>query len=107
MGDESSSTEYSHLASQDYNVCIRQEKGHCCVTYAKCGDTYSWTLDGQTTFDTDAATTLAAAAAQTGTMCTSDYLEIVGATSACGSNELSGRVLWTCIFHKFCWNSHW
>jgi len=90
--DESSSTEYSHLASQDYNVCIRQEKGHCCVTYAKCGDTYSWTLDGQTTFDTDAATTLAAAAAQTGTMCTSDYLEIVGATSACGSNELSGRV---------------
>ena len=66
-------------------MCIRQEKGHCCVTYAKCGDTYSWTLDGQTTFNTDAATTLAAAAAQTGTMCTSDYLEIVGATSACGS----------------------
>merc|ERR1712203_1186443 len=83
--DESSSTEYMHLASQDYNVCIRQEKDHCCVTYQKCDDTYAFTLDAQ-------AATIAAAAAQTGTMCTGDYLEIVGATSICGDRELSGRV---------------
>ena len=48
------------------------------MTYQKCDDTYAFTLDAQ-------AATIAAAAAQTGTMCTSDYLEIVGATSACGS----------------------
>merc|ERR1712018_1062097 len=83
--DESTSTEYIHLASQDYNVCIRQEKGHCCMNYQKCSDTSSWSLDAQ-------AATVAAATAQTGTMCTGDYLEIVGATSVCGDRELSGRI---------------
>ena len=43
------------------------------MTYQKCDDTYAFTLDAQ-------AATIAAAAAQTGTMCTGDYLEIVGAT---------------------------
>jgi hypothetical protein len=66
-------------------VCIRQEKGHCCVEYSKCDDTSAWTLDYQ-------AATVAVAKAQTGTMCTGDYLEIAGATSVCGDRELSGRV---------------
>ena len=48
------------------------------MNYQKCDDTSSWSLDAQ-------AATVAAATAQTGTMCTGDYLEIVGATSVCGS----------------------
>jgi len=83
--DESSSSEYSHLASQDYNVCIRQEAGMCCVEYRECDDTSSWTLDTQ-------AMPISTAAATGGTMCTGDYLEIVGATTFCGAKELSGRV---------------
>merc|ERR1739844_101049 len=83
--DESSSTEYSHLASQDYNVCIRQEAGMCCVEYRECDDTSSWTLDIHTSPVSTAAST-------GGTVCTGDYLEIVGATTFCGAKELSGRV---------------
>merc|ERR1712203_1087236 len=83
--DESSSSEYSHLASQDYNVCIRQEAGMCCVEYRECDDTSSWTLDVY-------AMPISTAASTGGTMCTGDYLEIVGATTFCGAKELSGRV---------------
>merc|ERR1719464_219733 len=83
--DESSSTEYAHLASQDYNVCIRQEAGMSCITYQECDDTSSWTLDLQ-------AMPVSTAAATGGTMCTGDYLEIVGATTVCGNKDLSGRI---------------
>merc|ERR1719225_2033083 len=67
--DESSSSEYSHLASQDYNVCIRQEAGMCCVEYRECDDTSSWTLDTQAM-----------------------PISTVAATTFCGAKELSGRV---------------
>jgi len=37
-------TNQQHLASQDYNICIRQEAGYCCVEYSLCSDANSWTL---------------------------------------------------------------
>merc|ERR1712141_413240 len=36
---QSSSSNYQHLHSQDYAICIRKEAGMCCVEYYICSDT--------------------------------------------------------------------
>eukprot|EP00094_Tigriopus_californicus_P006308 TCALIF_06073-PA protein Name:"Protein of unknown function" AED:0.17 eAED:0.17 QI:0/0.42/0.37/0.75/0.57/0.62/8/21/237 len=55
----------SHLANQNYNICIRQEAGHCCIKYSVCEDEeLAFSLD---TVDEEAKTDID---------CTQDYLQI-------------------------------
>jgi hypothetical protein len=56
-----------HLATQDYNICVRQEAGYCCVQYQVCADPQSFTLDsGSTLVNT----------ADIGSACINDFIEI-------------------------------
>jgi hypothetical protein len=78
------STAYQHLASQEYQICIRQEAGYCCIEYSSCSDTSSWTIDN------------AIAAAMTDTLCALDYVGIDGLSDTC--NQSPGAT----IVNKFC-----
>ena len=69
-------TTTQHLANQNYDICIRQEAGYCCVQYSPCSDPNSYTLDEAT----------AAIAAEVGTLCSLDYIEIDGVGATCDSN---------------------
>jgi len=76
----------NHLRSQEYSVCIRQERGYCCVEYSPCSDTRSFSL-GTTT-----------AIAQIDSECSQDWIGI----SASGANCIQGS---TNVFHnKYCGN---
>ena len=61
-------TATQHLANQNYDICIRQEDGYCCVQYSPCADPNSYTLDELAI----------AAEAEVGTLCSLDYIEIDG-----------------------------
>jgi len=76
----------SHLASQNYNICIRQERGYCCVQYSVCSDANSYTLDNDP------------AMAKVDTNCAMDFLGIDGIGQTC--NAVPGRVQHT----KLCGN---
>jgi len=81
--DESTAASYQHLASQQYSVCIRQEQGHCCVSYVLCQDeTKAWSID----LTADGTPT-----GKTGDDCTGDYIGISGASDVC--TPQSGRTL--------------
>jgi len=82
----------THLASQNYNACIRQESGFCCVQYQVCSDPNSYSLDNQ--LDSSIA---ANAKAVVGTSCvtkatapdttsTADYIEIASSSAECNGN---------------------
>merc|ERR1719412_1095769 len=84
---QSSSSLYGHLHSQDYNICIRQEQGACCIKYSLCGDTLSYSIQNFVT------TPGIAGGAYSGSYCTVDYLEITGLKKECGgSNQGVNRV---------------
>ena len=69
------SSDQQHLASQEYNICIRQQAGYCCVEYSLCSDTNSWTLDA----DADISDT-----PDLDTQCNSDdHLRIQGFSAEC------------------------
>jgi len=55
----------------DYNVCVRQNFGYCCVEYQECGFLVN----------TAAATTMAGS----GTNCAMDWISIEGAGASCGN----------------------
>lgn len=61
----------SHVAlcsvTSSYSVCIRQEKGFCCIQYMPCTDANSFTID-----------TLAMMMSETDSGCTLDYVGISG-----------------------------
>merc|ERR1712241_1270614 len=66
-----------HLPSQEYSICIRQEKGFCCTSYSVCSDANSFTLDRGGTANLglhDASCTSA-----------KDFIEIPGSSNICGS----------------------
>jgi len=70
-----------HLPSQEYSICIRQEKGFCCTSYTPCTDTNSFTLD-------QSGTTANALLGLHDEKClaTHDFIEIPGgASEICGS----------------------
>ena len=50
-----------------YSICIRQEKGYCCIEYYPCTALNSFTMD---------ASGMATNSAQTDNMCTTDYVGI-------------------------------
>jgi hypothetical protein len=83
---QSTSSLYGHLHSQDYNICIRQEQGACCIKYSLCDDTYSYAIQN------DAAI---ATGAYSGSYCSLDFIEIAGLHKDCGS-MLSGTVNRVC-----------
>jgi len=62
----------SHLRNQNYNICIRQEQGYCCVQYTVCNDPNSYTLDNTP-----------ATMAEIDTRCTGDFLGIDGVGMTC------------------------
>merc|ERR1719510_1609252 len=41
---QTTTTLYGHMHSQDYNICIRQEQGACCIKYSLCEDTYTFAI---------------------------------------------------------------
>jgi len=73
---QSSSSLYAHLASQNQNICIRQEAGFCCITYNVCSDTGSYTIEN----NADADSVI-------GTSCSSDFIEIPASTYSCGATQ--------------------
>merc|ERR1712223_702829 len=82
---QSTASLYGHLHSQDYNICIRQEQGACCIKYSLCSATYSYA------FQNTIATIVAGA--YTGTYCASDHIEITGLKKECGgSNQGADRI---------------
>ena len=72
-----------HLANQNYDICIRQEDGYCCVQYSPCADPNSYTLDEAT----------AAINAEVGTLCSLDYIEIDGRYSLLTVFEIQRKSL--------------
>jgi len=83
---QSTSSLYGHLHSQDYNICIRQEQGACCIKYSLCDDTYSYAIQN---------VALIASGAYSGSYCSLDFIEITGLTKNCGSTA-SGTVNRVC-----------
>jgi len=77
----------SHLRNQNYNICIRQEQGYCCVQYSVCTDDNSYTLDADI------------AMAKTDTNCSDDFLGIDGIGMTC--NSAPGRVQHTKLCGAF------
>jgi len=73
-----------HLANQDYNICIRQEKGFCCVQYQVCQETGSFTLDLQQEVAADQVSA-------EDELCKTDYVRIEGSTSTCSLIDTSNR----------------
>jgi hypothetical protein len=78
---ETTTASQMHLGSQEYNICIRQEQGYCCVQYSVCADTNSFSLDQKS----EAADT-----ADIGTYCTNDFIEIGGGSATCNINSVGG-----------------
>jgi len=66
------STNMQHLASQNYNICIRQEAGYCCNELSPCGDTNAYSLSNSN------------AMAMQDEMCTADFVEVDGLSHVCG-----------------------
>merc|ERR1711899_298851 len=82
---QSTSSLYGHLHSQDYNICIRQEQGACCIKYSLCDDTYSFAIMNN---EQSVAT-----GANQGTYCDADHIEITGLKKECGgSNQGADRI---------------
>ena len=68
-----------HLLTQDYNICIRKERGFCCTKYSVCTDENSFTLDqNQKALTIDES-------------CSNDYITIEGSSSTCGLNDVTNR----------------
>jgi len=62
----------------NYNVCVRQNYGYCCVEYQACGGT------GDFAVRTQAAAAGPPAKAGSGTNCQTDWISIDGAGASCG-----------------------
>jgi len=78
---------FAHLDSQNQNICIRQEEGHCCVRYNLCSDTNSWAISFHI-LPTYILTS-------SGSRCTLDYVNISGVAETCEqgpNNNLHNKI---------------
>jgi len=73
----------AHLANQNYDICVRQAAGYCCVEYQQCSDANSFSISSN-----DAAHALH------DEKCTEDYVQIDGGTGSC-TTPGSGLVQWS------------
>merc|ERR1719433_419294 len=83
-----------HLQNQNYDICIRQEKGFCCTEYSVCaGEAMGFSLS----VPTDSLMVPAMAVGATAELCTMDHIIIDGSSEICGSaivnNKYCGDVL--------------
>lgn len=69
---ETTAASQVHLAAQNYDICIRQEAGYCCIEYSLCADDNSWNL-----FNTHATGALQ------DDLCTEDFVGIDGVSDTC------------------------
>jgi len=63
----------------DYNICVRQNMGYCCVEYQTCGGTGDFAV--RTQANVAAPAEIGAGAAK----CTADWISIDGAGASCGN----------------------
>ena len=66
--DSTTSEATTHLQNQNYNVCVRREKGMCYICWSE------W--DSDDSFGLSLSDTAAIAKANTGTDCTLDYIVV-------------------------------
>jgi len=71
---ETTTASMIHLAAQNYDVCIRQEAGYCCIEYSLCSDDWSWSISNS------------GAGALQDEMCTEDYVGIDGVSDTCSDH---------------------
>nr|XP_040574106.1 uncharacterized protein LOC121123088 [Lepeophtheirus salmonis] len=71
-----------HLASTNQVVCIRQEKGFCCIDYQVCSEENSMNLDN--------GASVIFATGKIGSSCSKDYI-VIEASSSTGTNSLQSR----------------
>ena len=73
-----------HLATQNYNICIRKEKGFCCVRYSVCTEDNSFNIDALKDMAADMK-------ALDDELCVKDYIRIEGSSSTCGLEDATER----------------
>jgi len=78
-----------HLENQNYDICIRQEAGFCCIDYSVCDQDSAFSLSTPSVA-TDLATMGVGA---TGTSCVMDHINIEGSNEVCDSPV---------TFNKYC-----
>jgi len=87
-----------HLNDQQYNICIRQEMGFCCIEYSVCSDPNSWSLYPN---DPDGMS----ATALVDSDCSLDWIEIEASGENCGlqrvNNRYCGSILSDTILSKY------
>jgi len=76
-----------HLADQRYNICLRLEKGFCCVKYQVCTDAGAYTLHNSD-LDADPTTNQGSLAESS---CLTDYIIIEGSASTCDLTDTNNR----------------
>merc|ERR1712156_906867 len=84
----------NHLKDQNYNVCIRQEAGFCCVQYQLCSDPGSFTIGAGAIDPADPANFKA----MQDTSCTGDYIDIPCSSCACTQGSQNANSL----VNKYC-----
>lgn len=79
-------TPTTHLALQDYSVCMRQEAGYCCIKYTVCDEDATDQKNSFSLFpDISATYTALTSHAIDVSSCTQDYITIEGGKSTCTS----------------------
>jgi len=73
-----------HLATQNYNICIRKEKGFCCVKYSVCTEDNSFNINSLKDMAADMK-------ALDDELCAADYIRIEGSSSTCGLEDATER----------------
>ena len=73
-----------HLATQNYNICIRKEKGFCCVKYSVCTEDNSFNINSLKDMAADMK-------ALDDELCIADYIRIEGSSSTCGLEDATER----------------
>lgn len=68
----------NHLGNHDYDICIRQEEGFCCVQYSVCDEPNSFTLSNA-----------AIEAAMQDSLCTLDFVIIDGSAAECSQGSVN------------------
>merc|ERR1712004_53063 len=70
-----------HLENQNYDICIRQESGFCCIEYSVCDQDFAFSLSGPTMVGMVATM----GKGLTGSNCANDFIIIDGSSEVCGS----------------------
>ena len=73
----------NHLPLQEYNICIRQEDGFCCVQYEVCADDNAFSISNAIPMAKQFAANCA----------TQDYIEIEGSGATCQQGNQQQNLL--------------